>query len=151
VAERRRHVKPPLKADQAVEEVLADVTHALHTCDEIADRLGTAAMLKGCGSASGVLFALSEMAGPESGHNPEKADTTMRYMALGTDRVVATMRRLHQAEGLGEMVCAQCRMLVTAKRRDEARPSDFGQAAVAVAYRAARDAAGRLLAMEGGR
>lgn len=72
----------------------------------------------------------------------------MRYLALSTDTVVAVMRRLQAAGGLGEMVCAQCRLLLTATRREEGRPTDFGQAAVSVAYRAARDAAAQLLELE---
>lgn len=129
---------------------MADVQHALKCGDEIADRFGMAHYLKQAASAEGVLFVLSEMAGPESGRDPEKADTTMRYLALSTDTVVAVMRRLQAAGGLGEMVCAQCRLLLTAQRRHEATPTEFGQAAVAVAYRAARDAAARLLEMEAG-
>jgi hypothetical protein len=123
----------------------------LHDADDIGRRLGPAAMLVGSDNPEYIDHALAEVAGPEGGHDPEKADTTMRYLAISTDRIVAVNDRLRQAGGLGRMLCGQCRLLVAATARNEARPNPYDSAAVAVAHRNAIEAAAQVLAMEGGR
>lgn len=127
---------------------MAEVCNALGVGDEMADRLSALIALLGADDPRLVLWALSQTGGPESGYDPMKADTTMRYLALGADALGGTMTRLAAGGEVGRELCGQCRRLVALRRSETGQATEFGQAAVAVAYRAARDAAARLLEME---
>lgn len=153
VADRRRRVKPPSQSrqvDQGVEQLVSDVCNALGVGDEMADRLSALVAMLGADDPRIVLWALSQTGGPASGYDPMKADTTMRYLALSTDAIGGTMTRLAAVGAVGIELCGQCRRLLSLRRSETVKPTEFGQAAQAVAYRAARDAAARLLETEAG-